>query len=454
MLIAPGSTLVSMLFRIICALLSLCAPAATAQSNWPQFRGPNAAGIAKEPAPTEWNGESGKNILWKREIPGLSHSSPIIWGDRIFVTSAVPAKGDASLKVGLYGDIQPVPNEGSHEFKVFSIDRKTGKILWERTAISREPRTKRHPKSTHANPTPATDGKYVVAMFGSEGLYVYDSDGKLQWSKDLGTLDSGFYMFPGAQWGFASSPIIHKGAVLIQADVQKDSFLAAFDLKTGKELWRTARADVPTFSTPAVTPYTAKGGPSEQIIVNGMKQIAGYDPANGKELWRMKGGGDIPVPTPVYADGLVVITNAHGMGRPIYAIRTDASGDMGDQRKALAWSVDRAGNYMQTPVIADGLAYFCYDNGVLSVYELASGNRVYQQRLGAGSSGFSASPIIAGRNLYVTDENGKTYVIALGRDYKLVAENELGETVMATPAAVGGVLYMRGRKNLVAIGAK
>jgi outer membrane protein assembly factor BamB len=441
------------MLRIGCLLLLSCA-AGAAESNWPQFRGTGGSGISKEPVATEWNGESGKNILWKREIPGLSHSSPVIWGDRIFLTSAVPAKGDAALKVGLYGDIQPVPNEGPHEFKAFCLDRKSGKILWERTAISREPRTKRHPKSTHANPTPATDGKYVAAMFGSEGLYVYDFDGKLQWQKDLGTLDSGFYMFPGAQWGFASSPVIHNGKVLIQADVQKDSFLAAFDLKTGKELWRTTRADVPTFSTPAVAPYTAKGGPGEQIVLNGMKQIAGYDPATGKELWRMKGGGDIPVPTPVYDAGLVVITNAHGQGRPIYALRTDASGDMGDQRSALAWSVDRAGNYMQTPVLHQGLAYFCFDNGVLSVYELASGTRVYQQRLGAGSSGFSASPIAAGGNLYVTDENGKTYVIALGREYKLVAENELGETVMATPAAAGGVLYVRGRKSLFAIGAR
>ena len=426
--------------------------AALAQAQWPQFRGPSASGVAKEPAVTQWNGESGTNILWKREIPGLAHSSPVIWGDKIFLTSAVPAKGDAALKVGLYGDIQPVPNEGAHEYKVFCVDRKTGKILWERTAVSREPRIKRHPKSTHANPTPATDGKYLAVMFGSEGLYVYDLNGKPVWQKDLGTLDSGFFMVPGAQWGFASSPIIHKGNVIIQADVQKDSFLAAFDLKTGKEVWRTMRTDVPTFSTPAVAPYTGKGGPSEQIVLNGWKQIGGYDPGNGKELWRMKGAGDIPVPTPVFGDGLIVITNAHGPGRPIYALRTDAAGDMGDQRGAAAWTQERSGNYMQTPLLHQGLAYFCFDNGVLTVYELETGKRVYQQRLGAGSSGFSASPVAAGDNLYVTDENGKTYVIAMGREYKLVAENELGETVMATPALAGGTIYMRGRKNLYAIG--
>ena len=434
--------------------IALLLPCLAFAANWPQFRGPSANGLGTGTPPTEWNGESGKNVLWKTPIPGLALSSPVIWGDKIFVTTAVPASGSAALKVGLYGDIKPVDDEGPHAFKLYCINRKTGKIMWERTAHEGTPKIKRHPKSSHANPTPATDGKNLIVFFGSEGLYNYDLDGKLRWKKDLGLLDAGFFMVPGAQWGFSSSPVLHNGVLIIQADVQKDSFLAAFDAASGKEIWRTPRADVPTFGTPAVVPYTGQGGSGQQVVVNGWKVIAGYDFKTGKELWRMKGGGDIPVPTPVFDSGLVVITNAHGPGRPIYAIRTNAAGDLNENKSALAWTQDRAGNYMQTPLLHDGLAYFCFDNGVLTVYQLATGEKLYQQRLGGGSSGFSSSPVAAGGNLYITDENGRTLVLALGKEYRQIAANELGETVMATPAIADGVLFIRGSKHLYAIGEK
>lgn len=424
---------------------------ALAQPHWPQFRGPGASGAGSGSTPVQWNGESGQNVLWKLPIPGLAHSSPIIWGDRIFLTTAVPSKGEGQLKLGLYGDIGSVDAEGTQSFKLYCIDRRSGKILWEQTALSGQPRIKRHPKSTHANPTPATDGSYVIASFGSDGLFAYDMKGKLLWQKDLGNLDSGFFMAPAAQWGFASSPILHNGKVIILADVQKDSFLAAFDVRNGKELWRAARKDVPTWGTPAVAPYKTAGGPDQQIVVNGWKHIGGYDPRSGKELWNMAGGGDIPVPTPVVAGELIIITNAHGPGRPIYAVRTDSAGDITKSKAALAWSQERAGNYMQTPLLHGGLGYFCFDNGVLSVYELESGNRVYQQRLDSGSSGFTSSPVAAGGRLYITNEDGKTFVIPLGREYKLMAQNELGEPVMATPAIADGVLYIRGRHHLFAI---
>jgi outer membrane protein assembly factor BamB len=433
--------------------LLLAASAVAADSNWPQFRGEGASGVGTGSPPIEWNGESGKNILWKVEIPGLGHSSPIIWGDRIFVTSAVPEAGESLLKVGLYGDIKPVEGEGAQKFNLYCLDRKTGKILWERIAIAGQPKIKRHPKSTHASPTPVTDGKRVVVSFGSEGVYSYDFNGKLLWKLDLGVLDSGYYVVPDAQWGFASSPIIHDGVVIIQADVQKDSFLAAVDAATGKELWRTSRDDVPTFGTPAVVPYTAGGAKSLQVVVNGWHHIGGYDFKTGKELWRLKGGGDIPVPTPVMSDGLIVITNAHGQARPIYAIRPDASGDITDNHKSIAWTVDRAGNYMETPLLDAGLGYFCFDNGILTVYQLATGEKLYQQRLGGGTSGFTSSPVAVADRLYITNEDGHTYVLAKGREYKVLSENELGETVMATAAISGDVLYLRGRKHLFAIAA-
>lgn len=437
-----------------CATYLLVSAALAADGNWPQFRGPSASGVGTGTPLIEWNAESGKNILWKTVIPGLGHSSPVIWGDRLFITSAVPAAGESSLKVGLYGDIAPVKGEPAQSFNVYCLDRKSGKILWERTAASGPPKIMRHPKSTHANPTPATDGKHLVVFFGSEGLFTYDLNGKLLWKKDFGVLDSGFYMVPGAQWGFASSPVIHDGMVVIQADVQKDSFVGAFDINTGKELWRTPRSDVPTFGTPAVVPYTAGGAPGWQVVVNGWKRIGGYDLKTGKELWNLKGGGDIPVPTPVFLDGLVVITNAHGQGRPIYAIRTDAAGDITETHQGIAWLQERAGNYMQTPLLHAGLGYFCHDTGVLSVYELSTGERMYQQRLGGGTSGFTSSPVAADGHLYITNEEGHSYVLALGRAYKLLAENELGETVMATPAISDGVLYIRGGKHLFAVGGK
>jgi outer membrane protein assembly factor BamB len=438
--------------RLLVLLITLCAMAA--EPHWPQFRGPDASGVGTGTPPLQWNGESGKNVAWKTVIPGLGHSSPVIWGDRIFITSAVPDSGDPALKLGLYGDIAPVEGEGVHAFNLYCIDRKSGKILWQRTAARTRPEVKRHPKSTHANPTPATDGKYVVAFFGSDGLFTYDMNGKLLWQKDFGVLDSAFFVAPDAQWGFASSPVIHDGKVIVLADVLKNSFLTALDVKTGNQVWRTERKDVPTWGTPAVVPYTAGGSKREQIVVNGWKHIGGYEFVTGKELWKLEGGGDIPVPTPVYQDGVIVITNAHGPGRPIYAIRTDAEGDITKSKAGIAWSQERAGNYLQTPLLHGGLAYFCYDTGVLSVFDLKSGERQYQQRLGGGTSGHSSSPVAAGDRLYVTSEDGKTFVLAMGREYKLLGENELGETVMATPAIVDGVLFIRGRRHLFAIADK
>jgi len=435
---------------MLIASIALLISAAQAQ-NWPQFRGPEASGIGAGSPPVEWSGEAGKNIRWKTEIPGLGHSSPVIWGDKIFLTSSVSAKGGAPLKVGLYGDIQPVEDEGAQKLMVYCLDRKSGKILWEQTAYSGPLKYKRHPKSTHANPTPATDGKRLVVFFGSEGLYSYDLNGKLLWKKDFGPLDAGFYMVPAAQWGFASSPILHDGMIIIQADVQKNSFVSALQAETGKEIWRTPRTDVPTFGTPTIAPYTANGKKGMQVVVNGWKHAGGYDLKTGKELWKISGGGDIPTPTPVSKDGLILITSAHGSDRPIYAVKTDAVGTVKKDSPAMAWAIERGGNYMQTPLISGSLAYFCMDNGILTVYQLSNGERLYQQRLGAGG-GFSGSPVAAGGKLYITSEDGVTFVLAEGREFKQLANNELGETVMATPAISDGVVYIRGRNHLFAIG--
>jgi outer membrane protein assembly factor BamB len=335
---------------------------------------------------------------------------------------------------------------------VYRIEKKTGRILWSKTAHEGVPKIKRHPKSTHANPTPATDGKHVVALFGSEGLYCYDVSGNLLWKKDLGVLDSAFFVVPEAQWGFASSPIIFDNKVFVQCDVLKGSFLAAFNVENGDEIWRTARQDVPTWCTPTI--HTS--GERDILLVNGWKHIGGYDASNGKEIWKLRGGGDIPVPTPVVAHGLVFITNAHGPLSPIYAIRLDAVGDISleegeTSNSHVVWSIRRGGAYMQTPLVYGDYLYSCRDNGVLSCYRARTGERLYQERLGRGASGFSASPVAADDKLYFSSETGDIYVVRAGPTFDLLAVNSFDEVVMATPAISEGTLYFRTRSNLIAI---
>jgi outer membrane protein assembly factor BamB len=428
--------------------------AASAPSqNWPSFRGPRASGVLEGHATaTSWSVEKGDTVRFRVKVPGLAHSSPAVWGDRLYLTSAV-AEVEAPLKVGLYGDIESVPKESVHRYVLYCIDKRTGKVLWERTAHEGIPRRPRHPKSTHANPTPATDGRRVVAYFGSEGLYAYDTDGRLLWKKDLGPLDAAFFAAPEAQWGVASSPVIHDGVVYLQCDVLNDPFLAAFSLETGRELWRTPRHDVPTWSTPTV--YAT--GDRTLLLVNGWKHIGGYDAKTGQEVWTLKGGGDIPVPAPVVAHDLVFITNAHGPGSPIYAVRTSAKGDISlpegkTSSEHVAWSIERGGNYMQTPLVYGDLLYTCRDNGVLSVYRARTGERLYQERLGGGSTGFSASPVAADGKVYFTSEEGDVYVVRAGERFELLARNALGEITMASPAISEGVLYFRTRSHVVAVG--
>jgi len=421
--------------------------------NWPGFRGPNASGVAEKFAtPTNWNGEENKNIKWKTAIPGLGHSSPIVWGNRIFITTAISSKEDPQLRVGLYGDGTPVDDETVHHWKVFCLDKNTGRVLWEQTAQEGVPKIKRHPKATHANCTMATDGKYVVAFFGSEGLYCYDMNGKLIWKKDLGVLESGPYDAPSLRWGFASSPVIYENMVMVQCDVLKNGFLAAFNIEDGKEIWRTTRADVAAWSTPAVH----QDGARTQLIVNGYKHIGSYDVQTGKELWRLAGGGDVPVPTPIVGHGLVFITNAHGGRAPIYAIRLDASGDITLEDGAAAndyivWSDGHNGNYMQTPLLYGDYLFTCKDGGVMTCYDAKTGKRFYRQRLGTGKSGFTASPVAADGKIYFSSEDGEIYVVQIGPEFKLLAVNPMGEICMATPAISEGVLFFRTQNHLVAV---
>jgi outer membrane protein assembly factor BamB len=423
------------------------------ESHWPGFRGLYASGVQDGcGAPTAWDVASASNVKWKRKIPGLGHSCPVVWGDRVFVTTAVDEKSDSLLKVGLYGNIAPVTGEGKHAWKLYCINRLSGDVLWEKTAHTGHPIMKRHTKSSHANSTPATDGKRVVAFFASEGLFCYSVTGEFIWKKDLGALDSSYYRKPKAQWGFASSPVIYKGIVIIQCDVMKNSFIAAFNLATGDEVWRTGRSDVPTWSTPTV--YTHDG--KTRIVVNGYKHTGGYDFKTGKEVWRLNGGGDIPVPTPVLAHGLIFIANAHGKLAPIYAIKTDAVGDISLKDKAtsneyVAWSYRRGGAYMITPIAYGEYFYNCRNNGSLRCYNARTGEQLYRERLGETGDGFTASPVAADGKLYFTSEEGDVYVVEAGPEFKVLAKNAMDDICMASPALAPGMIIYRTRHYLMAL---
>ena len=428
-------------------------PAAVPVGVWPSFRGVRAAGIGDgADVPTSWDIERGRNVCWKTRIPGLGHSSPVVWGDHVYLTSAVSSDPDPYLRPGLYGDSPDHPEDIVHDYRLYCLDRKDGHVVWEQTAHSGKPQVKRHVKSTHANPTPATDGQHVVAFFGSEGLYCYDAQGKLLWQQDLGKLDAGAFNAPEIQWGFGSSPIIHDGRVVVLCDVNGQSFIATFDVQTGKELWRTLRDENPTWGTPTVH----CGGQRSQVIVNGWKHIGGYDLQTGAELWRMHGGGDIPVPTPVVAHDLVFLTSAHGPQSPVYAIRVDAEGDitLGDDEtsnRSVAWSRPRRGAYMPTPIVYGPHLYVVNDRGFLACYVAQSGEELYRTRLGAEGGTFTASPVAANGKLYITSEEGDVHVVAAAAEYRSVAVNAMHGVCLATPAISDGMLFIRTSKYVYAM---
>ncbi len=442
-----------MLVTAVAFLAPAMGDMASTAANWPSFRGPNAAGVSDGyRLPAEWNVPAGRNIRWKTPVPGLGHSSPVVWGKRLFVSTAISGAEKAELKVGLYGDIESVNDTSTHRWLIYALDVTTGKILWEKTVRTGVPKIKRHPKATHANSTLATDGRHLVAFFGSEGLYCFDLDGKLLWQKDLGVLDSAYYVVPDAQWEFGSSPVIYQDRVLVQCDVLNGSFIAALNIKDGREIWRTSRQDVPTWGTPTVH---ANGGRA-QMIVNGYKHAGAYDVETGKEIWRLQGGGDIPVPTPVVAYDMVFLTSAHGPMAPLYAIRLNATGDISlrpgeTSNQFVAWSYARDGAYMITPVVYGDYLYNAKNNGVLSCYNARSGERMYQTRLGGGTSGFTASSVAGDGKIYFSSEDGDVFVVKAGPAFELIAKNVMGEVCMASPAIAEGVIYFRTRSHVVAV---
>jgi outer membrane protein assembly factor BamB len=427
---------------------------APATGSWPSFRGPNASGVAdRQHLPEQWDGRSGRNILWRTPIPGLAHSSPIVWGDRVFVTSAISSATNATFKPGLYGDGDASDDRSRHKWMLYALDTRTGKIIWERVAFEGEPGNRRHIKSTYASASPATDGRIVVAWFGSQGVHAFDVNGTPLWKVDLGRVDMGAYDIPSYEWGPASSPIIWNGLVILQCDTQADSFLLALDAATGKTVWKTERQELPSWGTPTVV---TAGGRTE-LVTNAANYIRAYDPRTGQELWRLGGSSKITAPTPIAANGLVIVSSGRRPERPIFAVRPGSRGDLTldkDQTSstAIAWSKTARGSYMPTPLAYDDILYALNNDGIFDAYEVESGKEIYRQRLDPVGSGFSASPVAADGRLYLSNEDGEMLVVAAGREFRLIATNSMGELLMATPALSNGVMYVRSSASLFAVG--
>jgi len=422
--------------------------------NWPSFRGAYATGIAEnQNLPETWDGEKGVNIKWKTRIPGLAHSSPVVWADRVFVTTAISSRANATFKPGLYGDGDASDDRAPHEWKLMCLDKRTGKVLWDRVAYQGVPLEKRHIKSTYANATPATDGRYVVAFFGSQGLYAYDLTGRLIWKQQLGRLNAGAYDIPSYEWGTASSPIIFKDLVIVQCDQQQGSFIQAFDIRSGKSVWKTAREELPSWCTPTIYP----GKNRTELITNAPNFIRGYDPSNGKELWRLGGSSKITAPTPVFDGDYIVVASGRRPEMPLFVIRAGATGDITlpegkTSSQHVLWSRQRVGPYMPTPLIYRGYLYILRNQGILSCYELASGEEKYTERIPHQGSGFSGSPVAADGKIYLPSEDGDIFVVTAGPSFRLAGKNPVGQLLMATPAISDGIMFVRAEHELFAIG--
>jgi outer membrane protein assembly factor BamB len=434
---------ITRLLAVLVVLASAAPPLSGQTPHWPMFRGPNATGLGEGPPPLRWSVPDARAIRWMTPVPGSGHSSPIVWGDRVFVTTAVSAvpRDTPSSTSGM----ATVKDDGVQSWRVLCLDRSTGRILWDRAAHTGEPRIGRHPKASHANSTPVTDGQHVVAYFGSEGLYAYDMDGTLLWSKDLGVIDVGYVGRAEYQWSTASSPVIHDGRVIIQADSHERSFIAAFDVATGRELWRQTRDELPSWTTPVIAP--GPGGPV--LVTNAPKFIRGLDPSTGRELWRVADEAVVKVPTPVVGGGLVVASGGNPSGRPFHAIRPGIGVPAADR---VAWTAPKGGPYTPTPIIVGSLLYVLADNGVFSCYDLATGALRYQSRVSTEAGTYSASPIAVGDRIFLSTEDGTIHVVKAGPTFELLASNPMGEGLMATPAVAGDLLVVRGVRHVFGIG--
>jgi outer membrane protein assembly factor BamB len=424
--------------------------------NWPSFRGPGASGVADgQSPPTAWDAEKSINVRWRTPIPGLGHASPIVWGDRIFLTTAVSSEAHPEFRPGGLRSDNVSSDRSEQEWRLIALEKETGKVLWQRTAHRGVPRGIRHLKSTFATPTPATNGTHVVAVLGSEGLYCFDMDGRLIWKKDLGVL--GHFLY-----GFSSSPIIYKDQVIVQADTNLDrkdsrplSFIAAFALEDGRERWRMTRDE--DARTTSATPTVYEGPGPAQIVANGGSRVRSYDPSTGRELWSFAAPSDLVTPTPVVGHNLIFVMSGTTGTQPIFAIRPNSVGDITlkpgtDTSDFVPWSTTRGGSMTPTPIVYGDYIYSINVSGIVGCYDARTGARQYLKRFEHGGSGFSASPVAADGRIYFPSEDGDVFVVKAGPSFELLATNPMGEVIMASPAVSEGMIFIRTLGHLVAAG--
>lgn len=425
-----------------------------AKRFWPQWRGPNMTGAAAHGnPPVKWSED--KNVRWKTEVPGKGSATPIIWGDSIFVLTAIPTGKKAEPKE----EEEPAPEAAGRrrrrrgprgiqptevlKFVVYAIDRNTGKILWERVAREELPHEGTHPTGTWASHSPVTDGERVYAYFGSRGLYCYSMDGELLWEKDFGnqTIRLGF--------GEGASPTLYGDKIIVNWDHEGESFIVALNKKTGNELWLTRRDEITSWTTPIVVENKGKA----QVITSATTLVRSYDVETGKLLWQTSGMTLNAIPSPVAADGMVFVTSGF-RGNALLAIRLDAArGDISDS-EAIVWRLDRDTPYAPSPLLYQGALYFLKSNsGILSSYNARTGERNYQERL-PGTGTIYASPVGAAGRVYVADRDGTIVVLEHGSEFKVLATNKLDDGFDASPAVVGDDLYLRGHHYLYRISAE
>lgn len=420
--------------------------------NWTAFRGENCQGNGDgQYPPVRWDAEKGLNLKWKTRIPGLSHACPVVWEDKVYVITAIGEDPTAEYRVGLYGDVKPVNDNSNHVWKIFCLDKSKGDILWEHTAYKGVPKVKRHPKATQANSTPVTNGKYLVALYGSEGLVCYDMDGNEIWRKDMGILDAGWFFESETQWGHAASPLIYKNTVIIQADRSKDSYVAAFDLATGKEVWKNNREEISSWGTPVV--YYGKD--HNELITNGTEYIKAYDPDTGEELWKLGPNSEVTVGTPVVYKDLIYVTGGYPPVRPVYAIIPGGRGDISipdslSSGEFIKWRYLKGGTYMPSPIAYDGYLYTMANNGLLTCYDAQTGEKIYRKNLKC--SAVTASLVAADGKLYCTSESKGVVVVKAGPEFEIIARNPVGETCMATPAISDKLFIIRAQDYIYGFG--
>jgi outer membrane protein assembly factor BamB len=438
-----------LLFALI--LVVSIAPSTNADPNWPSFRGGSRAGVAEaKTLPDVWGVD--QNVVWKVEIPGRGWSSPVVWGDRVFVTSVQTDGKPLEPRKGLYiQDLNGKTPEGEHRWQVHCLDWKTGKTLWTRDAFKGKAASTIHIKNSLASETPVTDGERVYAYFGNVGLACYDNDGKEVWSQKWEPRK----MRMG--WGTAASPALHGDRLFIVNDnEEKKSYLVALDKRTGKEVWKVDRDEQSNWATPFVWQNEKR----TEIVTAGSGKVRSYD-LDGQLLWEFAGMSILSIPSPFAGNGLLYVSSGYVMDpfiKPVYAVRPGAAGDItpkADETKNdfIAWLHRQAGPYNPSPLVYDDLLYVLYDRGFLSCYEAKTGKLVYEkQRLGPGA--FTASPWAYGGKVFCLSEDGDTVVVQAGREFKLLGKNSLDEMCLATPALAHGSLLIRTQGKLYRIEKK